>query len=409
MICPKCRFSQPDDIYCALCGVNIERYAQQKRKRRRSIAVLAAFFALTTLAIATFLTSSPKNKPLDRIDRDETGKSPSLLSHDTGQEENARLDPSLNPSPPRVKSEPRRFDVEKTGLEASLPTEGDNTPTKKEESEKGEITAKEWFEEGKGLDDDSDAEIECYLKARELDPSFAPAAFRLAAIYFRQANYEMADREFASFLKNASDEDKKNYDIYEYYSLADVERIYEAIDTQAAGEAEKKETSAEQGKDTGQEAIPEEREEETAEPESQTPGQETNEDVMTVVGFTQINGQIIVPVVLNNLLHANVLVDTGAGITVLSTALADELGLESEVGRSVTLKTMAMDVQAQLARLHSIQVGNINRYDFPVAVAALPLERQGRFQGILGMDFMNHYTIHIDNETLRITLKPKKS
>ena len=34
MICPKCGFNQPDDIYCALCGVDIERYAGKKKKRR---------------------------------------------------------------------------------------------------------------------------------------------------------------------------------------------------------------------------------------------------------------------------------------------------------------------------------------------------------------------------------------
>ena len=33
---------------------------------------------------------------------------------------------------------------------------------------------------------------------------------------------------------------------------------------------------------------------------------------------------------------------------------------------------------------------------------------QTRFQGILGMDFMNHYTIHIDNEKNRISLKSRK-
>jgi hypothetical protein len=33
MICPKCDFSQPDDYYCAQCGVNVEKYVQKKKKR----------------------------------------------------------------------------------------------------------------------------------------------------------------------------------------------------------------------------------------------------------------------------------------------------------------------------------------------------------------------------------------
>ena len=128
---------------------------------------------------------------------------------------------------------------------------------------------------------------------------------------------------------------------------------------------------------------------------------------MTVVEFSQVNGQIVVPVTFNDSVTAKVLVDTGAGITVLSTSLAEELGLEIESGGSVTLRTMAMDIQAQPGRLDSIQVGNIRRYDFPVVVTELPRGEQTRFNGILGMDFMNHYTIHIDNKRLKIALSPK--
>jgi clan AA aspartic protease (TIGR02281 family) len=273
---------------------------------------------------------------------------------------------------------------------------GDEKTLANEESKTEQLTAKEWFARGYELDDDSESEIECYLKAKELDPKFAPAAFRLAAIYFRQAKYDLADREFALFMKNASDEDRQNYDIYVYYSSADVERLSEAINRQAS-EEEKEKASLEPDEETGQGASSDSLGEDTTE----------TEDVLTVVDFSQVNGQIVVPITLNDHVRAKVLVDTGAGITVLSTALADELGLEIEAGKTVTLRTMAMDIQAQLGKLDSIQVGNIKKYDFPVVVTDLPRGEQSNFNGILGMDFMNNYTIRIDNKSLQIALSLK--
>ena len=77
------------------------------------------------------------------------------------------------------------------------------------------------------LDDDSDAEIEFYQKAIELDSEFAPAHFRLGAIYFRQANYDLAEKEFVEFLRYASGNDKITYNISVFYSSDYLEGLLE--------------------------------------------------------------------------------------------------------------------------------------------------------------------------------------
>jgi len=255
-------------------------------------------------------------------------------------------------------------------------------------------TAREWFEKGRALDDESEGEIQCYQKAIELDPEFAPAYYCLGAIYCRQANYELADQEFAKFLKYASEADRQAYDIYVYYSPSDVERLSEEkVKDQAPAEEAEKEK-------------PSEAEKETEEPTGEERDQETSEEVMTIVRFLPVDGHIVVPVVLNGFLEASVLVDTGAGITVLSKELARKIQLEGEPGDSIRLKTMAMDIQAQLATLDSIQVGDLIQNNLPVAIIELPLGEKRKFDGILGMDFMNNYKIHIDNENNRILLSP---
>jgi clan AA aspartic protease (TIGR02281 family) len=126
-----------------------------------------------------------------------------------------------------------------------------------------------------------------------------------------------------------------------------------------------------------------------------------------VVHFAPTDGHITVPVVLNESLHTNVLLDTGAGITVLSSEMAEELHLDYQTGHSITLKTMAMDMQARVAKLDSIQVGGLKKREFPVAVADVRLGQQGGFDAILGMDFLGDYTIQIDNGKHTLTLTPK--
>jgi hypothetical protein len=68
-----------------------------------------------------------------------------------------------------------------------------------------------------------------------------------------------------------------------------------------------------------------------------------------------------------------------------------------------------MDIQAQLTTLTSIQVGNLIQNNLRVAITDLPFGEERKFDGILGMDFMKDYKIHIDNENNRILLRlPRK-
>ncbi|MBW1744661.1 MAG: clan AA aspartic protease, partial [Deltaproteobacteria bacterium] len=114
------------------------------------------------------------------------------------------------------------------------------------------------------------------------------------------------------------------------------------------------------------------------------------------------------PVTLNGIEDAHVLVDTGSSITILSREMAERLDLENKSGKSVTLRTMASDIEADLVMLSSIQVGDLVQNNLAVAVTDLPTRVKADFDGILGMDFMNHYEIRIDNKNQRIIFSPGK-
>jgi predicted aspartyl protease len=423
MICPKCGFQQPDDIYCVFCGVNIETYLRQKKRRRYKGGILVALIGIIGLSTAYYIISSRRVEISDRAGEEAykerlaestQERHPGLESQRSPAErqslgekgtENGGGRESRRESPEAHSTARDWLEGDEVGLKSSL--DRDEGQDLLEESSEGRTrTASEWFEKGRALDDDSDAEIQCYKKAIEQDAKFAPAYYRLGAIYYRQANYELADEQFTSFLEYASDADKEIYNIYEYYSFADVERLSRGIEEEAA--AEEGAGTQEEGEAQKEERETPERTESETEPVSgETSGLETNEEVLTIVNFLPVEGHIMVPVILNQSRQARVLVDTGAGITILSRELAQELGLEAKSDHSITLKTIAMDIQGELAGLDSIQVGGLIRHNFPVAITDLAFGEKSQFDGILGMDFMADYKIHIDNEKRRIVLSPK--
>jgi clan AA aspartic protease (TIGR02281 family) len=397
MICPKCGFRQPDDLYCAKCGVEIERYVRKRRKRRYTGALtLTMGISAVVFAAKYLIWPTP---PAVRI-----GAVKGAATERTSLE--AKLGASAEPkpgqaapptsSPPRVK-QPRQPSggTEKSfvkGEQARLAPAKTTAPPQQDQKQKQEVSATadegapsagEWFEKGKTLNDDSDLEVQCYRKAIEIDPEFAPAHFRLGAIYYRRADYDLAEHEFARFLRFASDADKATYNIYLYYSP---EYLKGLVDEEAAAAAS--------AKGAGKEAA---KKGESAEPETK--------ELQTIVQFSTTNGHLVVPVLLNDSTEARVVFDTGAEMTVLSKGMAESLGLQLGSRRPVRLQTVAAQVQAPVAVLSSVQCGGMRQTNLPVAVVDVELGQQ--VDGILGMDFLGNYTIRIDNEASRIVLKPK--
>jgi clan AA aspartic protease (TIGR02281 family) len=378
MICPKCEFSQPDDIYCANCGVNVENYLRKKKKSRYKVGInLALIFLVVLFAAKFFFTGNEAEKSRTSKKDDSTQRLQTKTPTD-----------SPRPLPPERQPVRRRG----TAARSSLDEPKQQVAPRGESGEKT-LTAREWFEKGLSLDDDSDTEIESYQKAIELNPKFAPAYYRLGAIYFRQAEYDRAAENFAKFTLYASDPEKQAYNVELYFSQEDLEILREAMEEPAPVE-EEQEVAA---KPEGAESV------ETAEEVST----ETSEEVESIIRFSSTNGHMVVPVLLNGSRTADLLFDTGAGITVLSRELAQNLGLAPEAGRSIKLKTVAAEVQAQIATLDSITVGDFSRADLSVAIVDLNLDDKRRFEGILGMDFLSNYTIRIDNQTSRIFLSPR--
>jgi hypothetical protein len=65
MICPKCNFSQPDDYYCAQCGVNVEKYDQKRRKKRFNRRLIITVLSIAALSLALFMNIQEDSEKSD--------------------------------------------------------------------------------------------------------------------------------------------------------------------------------------------------------------------------------------------------------------------------------------------------------------------------------------------------------
>ena len=259
MICPKCGFDQPDDAYCAFCGISINKYRQKRRKKQYVLYVLVSFVVIAGIFIAvssvhrvnppksvTPYAEGMRENQIGDADLAETGRDRFEARQESVPWKGTDRRPSRASRRETFQRPQPLKEVGPSAIEPAerLPSAELTAESVPEKGEGGQLTARDWFEKGKALDDESESEVECYEKALELDPKFAPAYYRLGAIHFRRARYELADQEFAKFIEYASEAERQTYDIYVYYSPSDMERLSPAaVGEEAAGQEEEKEAS----------------------------------------------------------------------------------------------------------------------------------------------------------------------
>ena len=225
-------------------------------------------------------------------------------------------------------------------------------------------TALTWFEKGIALNDDSAQEVSFYHKALKLDSGFAPAHYRLGAIYMRQARFEKAEQHFALFWSLASRAEKEDYNIHLY---TDEQTLEERLDKQAGNYSDEHQSGV---------SIP----------------------------YHPVGNQIVVRVVLDGNIRSDMLLDTGASITVIAEQLA-RLG-RFPVKGNIRLHNISRNaVSAKIVRLQSLQVGPLSREGLKVAVADMPSLHTKGVDGILGMDMLQGMSVHIDRKNQKLILE----
>lgn len=111
----------------------------------------------------------------------------------------------------------------------------------------------------------------------------------------------------------------------------------------------------------------------------------------------------IVPVIFNQSLRGNLMLDTGATNTVLSRRIAGLLSLRPLGTR--TFQTVGGPISIGLSRLQSLKVGEAEVNDLTVAIH--DFSPDPRFEGLLGMDFLGRYLVALDAQRQVLVLSPR--
>jgi predicted aspartyl protease len=128
----------------------------------------------------------------------------------------------------------------------------------------------------------------------------------------------------------------------------------------------------------------------------------------TVVPIRVRRNQVFVTAVLNDKKSANLLLDTGATITMLSPEMAEKVGIAPELDAEKWTVSLLGDKQVEMpfVKLPEIRVGDATVKNLSVGVFTVDPDRPG-INGILGEDFLSHYVVSIDHKSEQLKLISK--
>ena len=140
---------------------------------------------------------------------------------------------------------------------------------------------------------------------------------------------------------------------------------------------------------------------------AQTPDAKQDASRVITVPIKTYGGALVVTVRLNRQREAQLILDTGATMTVLSTDVALDLGLiASTETQLTTVNTAGGPVQVNVTRIPSIQTGEALVHDVAVAIHDLPDGPTG-IDGLLGMSFLHNFLVTLDTDQQQLHLKPR--
>lgn len=117
---------------------------------------------------------------------------------------------------------------------------------------------------------------------------------------------------------------------------------------------------------------------------------------------------LVVQTQLNGSRAARLILDTGASHTILSHEIARDLGLLANAHvTSVTLKTAGGTVQAEMTQVGTLQVGEAEAKNVPVAIHNLPDAPAG-IDGLLGLTFLQQFLVTLDTQKGELHLKRRE-
>jgi clan AA aspartic protease (TIGR02281 family) len=123
-----------------------------------------------------------------------------------------------------------------------------------------------------------------------------------------------------------------------------------------------------------------------------------------VIAFPPGSPRIEVSVVMNGRMELPFIIDTGATMTVIPEWAAEMLGFRPQAASEwIRVQTAGGPRRLPYASLSRIEIQGLGLSNLPVLFGDLPGYDANR--GLLGMDFLRHFSVAIDHELGRMTLR----
>ncbi len=121
-------------------------------------------------------------------------------------------------------------------------------------------------------------------------------------------------------------------------------------------------------------------------------------------------GHFFVDAVLNNNVHAFLVVDTGAPVVLLSSRFIQLLDLNVNGAKTAEVAVLNGKYKAAEISLNSLQLGDIEAQDVPATVLLESNNAiEGAFKdGLLGLSFLNKYHFTLDQQGQRLILRKEE-
>lgn len=120
------------------------------------------------------------------------------------------------------------------------------------------------------------------------------------------------------------------------------------------------------------------------------------------IEMTRRHNNFLVKVSVNDR-TADLVLDTGASISILRQEFAKAIGLSTEDGEQARFNAVGSQVDVTIVPTRSFSVGDITFNDMPVGIAEMP--ETFAADGLLGMDFLGNFEFSIDQDNEVLNLK----
>jgi clan AA aspartic protease (TIGR02281 family) len=125
------------------------------------------------------------------------------------------------------------------------------------------------------------------------------------------------------------------------------------------------------------------------------------------VEFSSDGRGIVVPVLINNKLEVNLILDTGASFVTLKKDVAEKLGLDLDEIKSETEMILAdgSRTKAKLVVLDSLSAQGVEVSKVEAVILTEELEKLDFGDGLLGMSFLKRFNFKIDQKEKKLILE----